>query len=163
AGNLVYTTDGSNLIIYNAGQTGSTSAVATVTVPTDHGVSIVPNSFSLAPTKITTGATATVLEWDLTFDAGHKAQTITWQSRVDGLQPGEGRTVATLAGITFTAQGTPGTIALPDQVVAGTHVIGLTPPARTTTPGTAVTFTVNLVNPTPNPVTYFLSVQGLAA
>src|SRR5262249_14909971 len=151
-GGVLFTTDGSSLILYTVGAAQATPATATVTIPTAAGVSVVPNSFSLAPTKITTGPSSQTLEWDLSYDAGHTADTISWQSTVSGLQPGEGRTVAILAGVTFTAQGTPGTISLPDQVVAGTQVIGLAPPSKTAAPGTAAVFTVNLVNPTSNPV-----------
>ncbi len=101
-GNKIYTTDGSNLIIYSVSQTGSIPTVATVTVPTDHGVSIVPNSFSIAPTQITVGATSTTLVWDLIFDASHKSQTITWQSSITGLQPGESRAVVLNGTVNFT-------------------------------------------------------------
>src|SRR5262249_45976333 len=114
-GGVLLTTDGSSLILYTVGPAKATPATVTVTIPTAEGVSVVPNSFSLAPTQITNGPTTQTLEWDLSYDAGHTADTITWQSTVSGLQPGEGRTVATQGGVTFTSQGTPGTIALPDQ------------------------------------------------
>src|SRR5205085_2238899 len=60
-GNYLYTADGSNLSIYSLGQFTNTAVHAQVTVPTDHGVSIVPNSFNIAPTNITVGATSTTL------------------------------------------------------------------------------------------------------
>ena len=101
------------------------------------------------------------LEWDLGFSAGNTSQTITWQSSVTGLQPGQSATVAADATVQFTSQGTPGTLTLPDQFVAGDQIIGLTPATQTAAPGAAATYSVTLSNPTSSAVTYNLSVQGV--
>jgi hypothetical protein len=63
AGNLLYTASPSGLLIYDIGPPAGIPLTAQVTIPTNNGVSIVPNSFSLAPTKITTGADSETLVW----------------------------------------------------------------------------------------------------
>ncbi len=102
SGNQLFTADGSNLIIYNIGQSQQTLVKAQLTIPTNNGVAVDPNSFNLAPTKITTGPDSETLEWDLAFTAGYTDQTITWKSLVSHLQPGEARTVVEDATVDFT-------------------------------------------------------------
>jgi uncharacterized membrane protein len=161
SGGYLYTADGSNLLIYSIGQFSNTSVHAVVTVPTNNGVSIVPNSFNLAPTNIIVGATSTTLEWDLDFNSGYSGQSLTWKSLVTNIQPGEQRTVATDAQVSFDTGSDTGTIGLPDQNVAGQQIIGLSPTASSGAPGAAVQYTVTLSNPYSNPVTYGLSVKGI--
>jgi uncharacterized membrane protein len=163
SGNHLFTADGSNLFIYNIGQPQETTVTAQVTVPTNNGVAIVPNSFNVAPTKITTGPSSETLEWDLAFTSSFTSQTLTWQSSVTGLQPGEARTVAQGATVHFVSQGTPGTLNLPAQSVTGDQIIGLGPATQTAVPGAAAAYTITLTNPSNQAVTYNLSVQGVPA
>ena len=164
AGNLLYTVDGSSLSIYNIITGQDTPVVAQVTVPA--GVSTVPNSFSLAPTSTTTNADGShTLAWDLAFSAGSTSETITWQSTVTGLQPSQSVTVASGATVQFLS-GLPATLTtldLPDQVVTGEEIIGITPAAQTVAPESPASYQVSLANPTGSPVTYSLSVQGVPA
>ena len=160
SGNLMFTVDGSNLLIYNIGQASSTPVAAQVTIP--HGVSPVASSFSVAPTTTTTNADGSqTLVWDLGLSASNTSQTITWQSNITGLQAGQSLPVEQSGTVTFTSQGTPATLNLPDQFVAGDQIIGLDPATQTVAPGAAASYTVNLVNPTNQAVTYTLSVQGV--
>jgi len=162
SGNLLFTVDGSSLSLYNIGQASDIPVTAQVTVPANNGVSIVPGSFNIAPTETTTNPDGSeTLAWDLAFSAGNTGQTITWQSSVTGLQPGQSATVAADATVQFTNQGTPGTLTLPDQIVAGDQIIGLAPATQTVAPGAAATCSVTLSNPTSSAVTYSLAVQGV--
>ena len=136
SGNLLYTTGADGLLIYNIAQAISVPIVAQVTVPTGNGASIDPNSFSLAPTRIATNNDNTeTLEWDLDLPLGTSSEAITWQSDVTGLQPGQSLTVDQGGTVQFTYQGSPGTLSLPPQYVAGEQIIGLNPPTQTVAPG----------------------------
>jgi uncharacterized membrane protein/sugar lactone lactonase YvrE len=48
---------------------GAPPLTATVTVPTNNGVTIVPNSFNIAPTTITSGTNSQTLQWDFPASA----------------------------------------------------------------------------------------------
>ena len=159
SGNLVFTADGSNLLIYTLGQANAIPVTAQVTVPIN---SVVPGSFNIAPTTIITGATTETLKWDLSFSAANTAATFTWQSAVPGLQPAETEIVAQGGTVSFVSQGTSGTLTLPAQSVTGDQIIGLSPTTQTVAPGAPASYTVNLLNPTNSPVTYTLSVQGVS-
>jgi uncharacterized repeat protein (TIGR01451 family) len=163
SGNLLLTSDGSNLLAYNIGTPQEIPVVAQVTVPTNNGVSIVPNSFNIAPTSTTTGANSETLTWDLGFSNGNTSATITWQSAATGLQPAQSLPITQGATVQFTASGTPGTLTLPGTSVAGDQIIGLSPATQTTAPGAPAHYTVTLSNPTTSAVTYTLSIQGLPA
>ena len=164
SGNFFFATDGLSLSLYSIGQTSNTPVTAQVTIPANDGVSIVPGSFSLAPTSTTTSADGSqTLEWNLAFSAGSTSQAITWQEAVTGLQPGQSAVVTQDASVQFTSNGTPGTLPLPDQFVAGEQIIGLSPATQTVAPGEPTSYSVNLSNPSSSAVTYTLSVQGLPA
>src|SRR5262249_14186740 len=79
-----------------------TPVTVQATVPTDARVSILANSFSLAPTTITIGSDSETLTWDLGSLTGGSTQKITWQSSVTGVQPGEAQTVVRGATVQFT-------------------------------------------------------------
>lgn len=161
--NEYYTTSSSGLLVYNIATGLPTPVTAQVTVPTNNGVSIVPSSFSIAPSQITTSANSETLEWDLSFTGASTSQTITWQEAVTGLQPGQSLPVAQDASVQFTNQGTTATLTLPDQLVTGEQIIGLSPPTQTVALAAPATYDVALLNPTNFQVTYDLSVQGISA
>ena len=164
SGNLLYTTSSDGLLIYNIAPATSAPITAQVTVPTNNGVSIDASSFSIAPTSITTNSNNTeTIEWDLDLPLGSSSQTITWQSDVTGLQPGQSLTVDQGATVQFTDQGTPGTLTLPAQFVTGQQIIGLSPPTQAVAPAAPATYDVTLLNPTNSQVTYDLSIQGVPA
>ena len=88
SGNLLFTVDGSNLLIYNIGQAQDIPVTAQVTIPA-HGVSLVPGSFNVAPTTTTANADGSqTFVWNLGLSASNTSQTITWQSNVTGSQSG---------------------------------------------------------------------------
>ncbi len=104
SGNDLYTASPSGLLIYDL-TSQSLPVMAQVTVPTNGGVSIVPNSFNIAPTMITTGPSSETLEWDLALTSAETSQTFTWQESVTGLRAGESLPVAQDASVEFTNQG----------------------------------------------------------
>ena len=105
AGNLLYTTGPSGVLIFDLGAVVGTPVTAQVTVPKN---SYVSSSFNLPPTKIISGSDSDTLEWDLYLTPGNESQTLTWQSAVTGLQPGESRPVTQGATVTYVNQGTHG-------------------------------------------------------
>ncbi len=164
SGNLLYTVDPTGLVIYNIAPVLSVPITAQVKVPTNSGVSIASNSFSVPPTSITpNGNNTETIEWDLNLPAGNGSQTITWQSDVTGLQPGQSLTVDQSGTVQFTDQVSPGTLTLPAQYVSGEQIVGLSPPTQTVAPAAAASYDVTLLNPTSSPVTYDLSVLGVPA
>ncbi len=163
SGNLVFTTDLNSLIVYQILASPGIPVTAQVTIPTGAGVSVVPGSFSIAPSNTITGNGTETLQWDLALSASNTSQTISWQDAVTGVQPGQSLPVAQDASVAFSSQGTSSTLSLPDQFVVGQQIIGLAPASQSVAPGAAASYTVTLVNPTSSPVTYNLSVQGVPA
>jgi large repetitive protein len=161
SGSDLYSGTASGLFVHQIGTVQSTPVTVEVTVPTNTGVAVVPNSFNIPPTTITHGVAADTLDWDLSFASGNASQTITWQSQVTGLQPGESRAVSEGGTVNFTDQGTSGQIALPPLDVAGQHILSLTPASQTMQPAAPAAYTVTVSNPTNAPVTYSLAVQGV--
>jgi uncharacterized membrane protein/transglutaminase-like putative cysteine protease len=136
AGGLLYTTNSAGLGINRAGALAGIPVTAKVQVPSGTGVAVVANSFSLAPTQILHGATFDTLIWNLTLAPGSAGQTLTWQSAVSNLQPGEVRPVALNPIIDFTSLGTADELTLTPTVVAGvptTQTIQI--PVRVVVPG----------------------------
>jgi large repetitive protein len=60
--NLLFTADGSNLLVYNLGQAAETPVTAEATIPTGSGVSVIPGSFSIAPINTVDGPSSETLE-----------------------------------------------------------------------------------------------------
>ena len=69
AGNLLYTTGPSGVIIFDLGGIAGTPVTAQVTVPKN---TVVPGSFTIPPTKIISGTDSDTLEWDLTLATGRR-------------------------------------------------------------------------------------------
>ncbi len=160
-GNFVYTTSNSGLIIYQLDAVDAIPVTARVNVPKNAG--IVPGSFSLEPTQIIVGADFDTLVFQLNLSAGASTRTITWQTTVANMQPGEARDLTLGTTVEFTSQGTPGQFTLPNTRVAAAQILGLTPASQTVRPGETATFDLILNNPTGVAQTFTLSVQGIPA
>ncbi len=146
----------------NLPESSAVSIDAQVTVPTNNGVSIDTSSFNIAPSSITTNTNNTeTLEWDSSLPSGTLSQTITWQSDVSGLQPGQSLPVIQGATVNFVSQGEPGSLNFPAQFVTGEQIIGINPTTQTVPPAAPASFDVKLLNPTDESATYDLSVQGV--
>lgn len=158
-GNFVYTTSSSGLIIHQLDAPDAIPTTARVNVPRNTGVSIVPGSFSLEPTEIIPGADFDTYVWDVLLTSS--TRTITWQTTVTDLAPGESRPVALGGDVTFTSQGAEGNFDLPPLEVAGLHLLGLDPGSQTAQPGASAGYTLKVANPTDAPVTYSLAIVGV--
>ncbi len=139
------------------GNPGGASSALTIT----HTLST--SGFTVGTTSPTANSTtATQIVWN-SSSSGQFQLTGT----VDNLAPGEVRQISqgTSVAVTFmatTGQTLTDTINLPPVVVAGEHIISLTPPAQTADRGATVTYDVALTNPsTTDPATYALSLNGL--
>src|SRR5205085_4373306 len=142
--------------IYDIGTVTTVPVTVSVNVPTGTGVAVVPNSFNIPPTQVVHQAGFDTYRWNRGLAFGLTAETITWQSTVTNLQPGEARDVTLGGSVAFTAQGSPGSVPLPPTTVAAAHVVSINPPAQTVAPGGGVDYTVQLTNPTASGVTYTL-------
>lgn len=161
--NFIYTTDHSSLIIYQVLASPGIPVTAEVKVPNNSGVEIVPNSFNISPTTIIDGPDFDTLVFDFAFTAGQSTKTFTWQSRVTGLQPGESRAVTLDGTVDFFSQGMEGQVSLPPQDVFAEQILALAPASQVVQPGAAASYTITIANPTTVPVTYDLSVGGVAS
>ncbi|WP_165074533.1 Ig-like domain repeat protein [Paludisphaera rhizosphaerae] len=159
----IYTTSTSGLIIYQLDAADVIPVTVHVDVPKGGGVALVPGSFSLAPTRIIAGIDSDRYEWDLNLAAGSLTRTITWQTTVSDLHPGDSRSITGTTTIDFTSQGTDGEVALPPLVVSGVQILGLSPASQELQPGGTTTYRVRVSNPTSSTLTYNLSVLGLPA
>jgi hypothetical protein len=135
-----------------------------VEVPNGTGVTYNPSSFNLAPSQIVPAGFDTIT-WVSSLGAGVNDLTLTWQSVLTNLQPGESRAVTLGATVDFSSQGTPGSLALPGTAfdVARTTVLYVNPTSETVQPGAPATYNLTVTNPTRSPLTYNLSVVGVPA
>jgi uncharacterized membrane protein/transglutaminase-like putative cysteine protease len=162
-GHYLYTSGADGVDVYQVG-TGSIPGTVKVTIPTNSGVSAVPNSFNVTPTSTVNNPDGSeTLSWDLTLSGTAASETLSWQETVSGVQPGQSLPVSDGSTVTFTSQGTPGALNLPGQLVTAHQIIGIAPATETAKPGATASYTVNLSNPTSNAVAYNLAVEGLAA
>lgn len=160
---LLFTVDGSNLLIYSLASTPTAIPVtASVRVPKDPASLVFANSFNVPPTQIITGTTFDTFIWETSLTNLTPSRTFTWQTQAF-LNPGEARPIALDGTVDFTSQDTPGEINLPPQSVTGQQIIGISPLTQTKAPGSTFTYDVIFVNPSPSNFTYEAIVQGLPA
>jgi uncharacterized repeat protein (TIGR01451 family) len=160
-GSFLYLADSAGLKVFSLAGAGTTPVHAEVQIPNGTGVEIVAGSFNVPPTNIIDGANFDTLVWDFNLTGGESSKTITWQSNVMAIQPGETRAVTLDSTIDFTFQAAPGEISLPPETVVAEQVLGLSPAAQTKRPGEAAVYTVTIENPSAVSVTYDLSVAGV--
>ncbi|MBK8989256.1 MAG: VCBS repeat-containing protein, partial [Chloroflexi bacterium] len=89
--------------------------------------------------------------------------TITLDSQVADLQPGEVRQVAQGAWVTYTLPGGQNSLTLPPLFVTGAVIAEMTPGAQTAVPGQTISYTITLYNPAATPDNYSLDAAGLPA
>jgi uncharacterized repeat protein (TIGR01451 family) len=159
--NLVFTSDRNSLIIYQVVDTPGIPVTAEVQVPNGTGVALVAGSFNIPPTEIISGPDFDTLVWELALTADVDSQTITWQSTVSAMQPGESRPVTLGAAIEFHSQGTEGQLTLGPQNVFAEQVLALAPATQTKRPGESAVYTLTIENPSEFDVTYDLSTAGI--
>ncbi len=161
----LYTTGQSGLLIYNVGNIEGTASTVTVHVPNSNTFPNVnrvrANSFNIPPDRIIPGAGSDTLVWNRPFAFGTTSSTLTWQTDIAGLVPGESRDVTTGTNIAFTHAGTPGAFALPATSVVGQNAVAISPASRTVAPGAPATYIVTLTNPTNRFLSFNLSTSGV--
>ncbi len=91
-------------IVTNTLSVSSSPFSATVEVPNNTGIAIVPNSFNVAPTQVIDGTDFDTLVW-----TGVTQTTLTWESNVSDLQAGESLETTLEASVAFTSNGSTGT------------------------------------------------------
>ncbi len=160
-GNLLYVITASSVLVFDYTAITGPSITANVVVPKGTGVALVPGSFNLAPSFITSSATTDTYTW-----LQPTVAPITWQATVSNMQPGSSRNVANGGGIAFTLPTLgSGTLPLGAAAVTANHVVSISP-ATHSPPiqiGAPATFTITLSNPSASPVTYSLAAQGVPA
>jgi len=159
----IYSTSSSGLIIYQLDAADSIPVTVHVDVPKGGGVDLVPGSFSLAPSRIIPGTDSDRYEWDLNLAAGSLTRTITWQTTLTDLHPGEARSLTGTTTIDFTSHGTDGEVSLPPLVVSAVQILGLSPASQFAEPGETTSYRVRVSNPTASALTYDLRMLGLPA
>ncbi|MGE0681464.1 MAG: PKD domain-containing protein [Candidatus Binatia bacterium] len=153
--------DSAGLLIYEIGDFPTVQTTAQVQVPKNTGVMVVPGSFNLPPTQTILGPDFDTLVWEIAFSSGNASQTLTWQTNVTDLQPGEARPVTLGAMIDFSSLGVNGQFTLPSLEVASQQILSITPETQTIAPGESIDYTLVVSNPTASAVTYDLTVQGV--
>ncbi|HQU41768.1 MAG TPA: cadherin-like domain-containing protein, partial [Pirellulales bacterium] len=117
------------LTVYRVAALFNQPVTVDVTVPTTGGVAVDPSTFSLTPTKITSGANSETLEWSLNLVAGG-TDTITWSTDLTGLSADQvlpvvagasvtdGGSTFSLPALNVAAEPTIQTVQIPVEVVA---------------------------------------------
>ncbi|MBL8309875.1 MAG: hypothetical protein JNL19_05585 [Burkholderiales bacterium] len=160
-GNLLYAVTASSVLVFDYTSIIGPAVTASVIVPKGTGVALVPGSFNVAPTTVTSTPSSDTYTWQQPA-----VSPLTWQANVTTMQPGSSRNIVDGGNVAFTlpALGS-GTLPLPPAVVTSGHVISLAP---TESPliqvGTPTSFTITVNNPSPHvAVNYTLSVEGVPA
>ncbi|MDZ4848108.1 MAG: dockerin type I domain-containing protein [Pirellulaceae bacterium] len=162
-GKYLFTADTGGVSIYTINPLPGLPVTARVQIPNQTGVAVVPGSFNIPPSQIVAGTDFDTYVFDLTLAPSFPIETLTWQSTVTALRPGESRAVTLGTTIDFAFQGTAGQVTLPRTVVAAEQVMSLFPSERTVRPAEIAPFSIAFSNPSMVPVTYDLSVSGVAA
>jgi len=157
--NLLYAATDAGLFIYSLGGLDST-VTASVQIPNNTDVTLAGN-FNVPPTDTISGTEFDTLVWDLLIDDTTSSHTITFDTIVSNLQPGETREVTLDTTVQFTDQATAGLITLPPAEVFAEQVLSLVPAQQSVQPAESAVFTVSIDNPTTLDVTYDLSVVGV--
>ena len=160
-GNLLYAVTASSVLVFDYSSIVGPAVTASVTINKASGVTVLPGSFNVAPTTVTSTASSDTYTWQQPA-----VSPITWQAAVTAMQPGSSRNVVDSGSVAFTlpAIGS-GTLPLPPAVVTANHVLAIapaeSPPIQV---GSATTFTLTLANPSATvAVTYNLAVEGVPA
>ena len=162
-GDELYATTASGLSIYHVGQLVPDPVTITVNLPAGGAAQIIPDSYNVAPTQVTTSATGDSLIWNRNFQPGLTSYTFSWQSTVDVAAAGRTVPITLGAGAAFTIEGTSGTTGLPGKSVTVAPIIAVTSIVDTVQPGGSATYDVALTNPTVAQVTYAETVDQAPA
>jgi uncharacterized membrane protein/transglutaminase-like putative cysteine protease len=174
----VLTTGGSDLATAGANESQNWRPIGTTGISNPGGavesVTITHNlpasGYAVDPTTISptpTSSSASQVVWNAQILAGANPSLFQLTGQVTNLAPGEVRQISTGTTVTATTTLSTGqqvttTLPLAPVVVAGEHIIDLTPDSQTVERNAQATYTVELKNPLPTNVTYTLSLDGLS-
>ncbi|MBK8741297.1 MAG: putative Ig domain-containing protein [Betaproteobacteria bacterium] len=158
-GALLYALTETSVLVYDYATIAGPALTAKVDVPTGSGVTLVPGSFNVAPDSIANFAGHDTYTW-----IQPTVSPLTWQANIAAMQPGSSRDVATGGRIEFTVPDIgSGTLLLGAAAVTASQIVSLAPATQLVLIGAPATVSVTLLNPTANPVTYALAVDGIPA
>lgn len=161
-GNLLYAPSNAGLGIFDIGDVIGTRITSEVQIPKNTGVTIVSDSFNIAPTEIRSGENFDTIVWSRSLNAARNSEMFMWNLQVEDLKAGEVREVIEGATVDFMIpSGDEGQLDLSALSVTSDHILGLTPPERTVQPGEAASYTLTVKNPTNSATTHALGVQGI--
>ena len=158
---LLHTASADGLIIYELTEALGIPVTARVQIPNDTDVDVVDHSFNIPPTEVVTAANFDTLAWAFRLGGLVSDRTITWDTKVSNMQPGEARAITLDTSVDFTFSGTAGRLTLPPTFVTSNQILGIDPPRQTKRPGEAAVYDLTVKNPSGAQVTYDLSVQGV--
>jgi uncharacterized membrane protein/transglutaminase-like putative cysteine protease len=101
ANGLIYATSPTGLTIYAFNDLSAIPVTASVQIPKNTGVEIVPGSFNVPPTRIISGQAFDTLVWETNLAFGGASRQFTWQSAITGLVPGATREVTLATNIEY--------------------------------------------------------------
>ena len=137
SGDLLYTTSSFGVGIYRISAITGAQVTASVEVPNNTGVAVVPGSFNIPPTQIIDGTSFQTLVWTFPLSAETESQQITWQSTVSNMQPDEVRPVTLETTVNATIPGGADNLTLqPLDVVSVPPDQTLNIPVNVVVPGT---------------------------
>lgn len=159
-GGLLYAAGGAGVAIYDLGGLSDLPVVAEVALP-QSGAALVTGSFNVPPDELTSSPEYDLARWRFDLSGPQTVRTVRWHETVNELQPGTSREIAGGGSVAFTAWGSTWAVALPPLAVTCPHLLALTPASRSVRPGEPAAYTVSVTNPTDEPVTYTLTLEGL--
>jgi len=163
-GNNLLVVDASGLKIFSLGSLAQTTVTASVDVPKNTGISIVPGSFSVSPSSIVDNGTFNTIVWNADkFPVPYEPfnTTITWQLGVSGMKAVEAREALNGGKVNFTYTGAAGEVPLDAAFVQSGFTLFLDPASQGTAPGGQAFYNVQVVNAVGPNQTYALSVVGI--
>jgi uncharacterized membrane protein len=129
-------------------------------LPTTGNAIVDPTSFSLAPTKVTTGTSYNTYEWDQPTP-----NTITFNVNLTGVNPGDVPTVVTGGEMDYTLPSLgPGTFVLPPLTVLCQQILSISPALQyVQNAGNSAAYQITISNPTASSQTFVPSTLGIPA
>jgi uncharacterized membrane protein len=149
-----------SILVTVANGTGPTDSLEVEHTIPNSGVTLDADTVSPPPDSIATDATGTHVQWQHLNGSSLDALA-SLRTSLPAMQPGEARQVASGTLISYSTGLTHGQVVLGPLYVTAAHLITLSPPNLTTSPGGQTVYQVTLNNPTQSPLTLQLSTSGL--
>ena len=108
-----------NTLTFTSTATAPITLAIDLYVPTNTGVAVVPNSFSLMPTNVLNLSNDNDYQFSVTLSPSNPTLTILWQTTVTGLQAGEARIIVDESTVNVMTSGGPEQLTLAPVILAG--------------------------------------------